>query len=479
MNITNLVLLYEQVMLEYSEGFLKQQVERLQKQNVHATPENIKQMLQRFDQLKAAGNTKQEIKNIITTDIESGTIKAKNPKDQKRIDNLKRSPWNVEFYDFPELEKVVHSFRDVADSQVKKDLKNVSTTDTGAELVYETPDHMLQVFYAKDGPTAYKFKRWLLKNKEKEIEQAQAKIYAKWGTTPEALASGKFKASKQMKDELNKVTPLQGVGHGLYGWCISGEEGRNLFVSYRMCGDSSASLYFVLDNKLPFTDDKHVIVIHAHKNGTYMVTGANNVEDNKGWLWNQVVAYQPALKNVNKNIFKFRSFTEEEQLYLLTKDAQPEDFAGFTPRIKKAYIDLGPQNKIYSQDYINLVNVDPSLSYVQRQEATEFGKLLQRAYINVRSPNANDPDIMSRLFKLLYLFEDTNMFEVNMRIAQSREAAENLLATGGNPESDLSWQEPLFQDKTMQQTKDKGVFNYWKKLIDGSLRNLGDARTDS
>jgi hypothetical protein len=445
MNITNLVLLYEQVMLEYSEGFLKQQVERLQKQNVHATPETIKQMLQRFDQLKTAGNTKQEIKNIITTDIESGIIKAKNPKDQKRVDNLKRSPWNVEFYDFPELEKVVHSFRDVGAKQAQKDLEKASTTDTGAELAYETPDHMLQVFYAKDAKSANAFKLWLAKNKQQEIKQANLNVNL-------------------------------GTGRGLYGWCVSSPLDRgNLFASYRFChGDRSASLYFVLDNKLPVTNNKHIIVVHAYKNGTYLVTGANNDGD-KPMSWAELVGYQPALKKVNKDIFKFQPYTEEEQLYLLTKDARPEDFKGFTPRVKKAYIDLGPNNKIYSQDYINLVNVDPNLPYVQRQEAEKFGSDLQHAYINVRSPNANDPDFMSRILKLLNLFQDTNMTEVNTRIQQAKK-----LAAKTTDENDLSWEEPLFQDKAMLQTKDKGVLKYWKKLIDDSLRGLGSAkRADS
>ena len=439
MNITNLVLLYEQVILEYSEGFLKKQIERLQKQNVHVEPETIKQMLQRFDQLKTAGNTKQEIKNIITTDIESGIIKAKNPKDQKRIDNLKSSPWNVEFYDFPELEKVVHSFRDVGAKQAQKDFEKANITDTGAKLVYETPDHMLQVFYAKDARSANAFKLWLAKNKEQEIKQANLKVV--WGT-----------------------------GRGLYGWCVNAPLDKgNLFASYRFGASLTASMYFVLNNKLPVTDNKHVIVIQAEKDGTYLVTGANNDGD-KTMSWGEVVRYEPALREVNKDIFKFHPFTEEEQLYLLTKDAGPKDFAGFSPRVKKAYIELGPNNKIYSQDYINLVNVDPNLSYVQRQEAEKFGSDLQHAYINVRSPNANDPDFMFRLMKLLNLFADTNMTDVVKRIQQAKK-----LAAKTTDDNDLSWEEPLFQDKAMQQTKDKSVLKYWKKLIDDTLRGMGSA----
>ena len=105
MNISKLVPLYEQVLLlEISEGFLKKQVERLNKQNVYVEPETIKQMILRFEQLKNSANTKLEIKRMIETGIDNKDIKAVNPQDNKRIENLKKSPWSLEFYNFAELE---------------------------------------------------------------------------------------------------------------------------------------------------------------------------------------------------------------------------------------------------------------------------------------------------------------------------------------------------------------------------------------
>lgn len=441
MDISKLTLLYEQMVVEYSEGFLKRQIERLQKQSIHTTPETLRQMLNRFDQLKTAPNTKQEIKRIITTDIENGNIAPTNPKDQRRIENLKKDPWNVEFYNFPELEKVVHSFRDVGDKQAQKDVAKVSKSDTGAELIYETPDHSLQVFFAKDAKAGYSFKLWLIKNKEEEIKKANIK-------------------------------PVMGTGRGLYGWCISAPLDRgNLFATYRFSSYSgkNASLYFVLDNKLPVTDNKHLVVIHAYENGNYLVTGANNDGDIT-MTWPQVVNYKPELKNL-KNLFVYRPFSEEEQLYLVTKSAKPEDFSTFTPRVKKAYIELGPQRKIYSKDYIELGKVDPSLPYKDRQAAEKFGSDLQHAYINVRSPNAEDPDMMSRMMKLLNLFQDSDVSEINNRIQKAME-----LANKTTDENDISWEEPLFQDPAILQTKDKSVVNYWKKLIDDTLRGLGAAQ---
>jgi len=440
MDISKLVPLYEQIILEYSEGFLKQQVTRLQPQNIHITPEAIKQMLQRFDQLKTPSNTRQEIKRIIGTDIEDGTIKAtQKPKDIKRVESLKKAPWNVEFYNLNELEKVVHSFRGVNDKQAEKDAVNIGATDYGAELVYETPDHMLQIFFAKDAQTANSFKLWLIKVKQKEI-----------------------------KDSKLQVTT--GTGRGLYGWCVSAPLDRgNLFASYRFCSvdSSSASLYFVLDNKLPVTDNKHVVVVHAYKDNDYLVTGANNDGD-QPFNWQQLVNYNPELKNL-KEIFKFQPYTDQEQLYLLTKGAKPQDFAGFSPKIKKAYIELGPQRKIFSRDYINLSVVDPNLSYVERQEAEKMGADLQHAYINVRSPNANDTNFLDRLMKLLNLFEDSDYALINARIQQAKELRRQ--TTG----EDQSWEEPLYQDEALLHTKDKSVFKYWKKLVHDCLNNFGAA----
>ena len=441
MDISKLVPLYEQIILEYSEGFLKQQVTRLQPQNIHITPEAIKQMLQRFDQLKTPSNTRQEIKRIIETDIEDGTIKAtQRPKDIKRVESLKKAPWNVEFYNLNELEKVVHSFRGVNDKQAEKDAVNIGATDYGAELVYETPDHMLQIFFAKDAQAANSFKLWLIKIKQKEIKDSKLQV-------------------------------MTGTGRGLYGWCVSAPLDRgNLFAGYRFCSidSSSASLYFVLDNKLPVTDNKHVVAVHAYKNNDYLVTGANNDGD-QHFNWQQLVNYNPELKNL-KEIFKFQPYTHQEQLYLLTKGAKPEDFAEFTPKIKKAYIELGPQRKIFSRDYINLSVVDPNLSYVERQEAEKMGADLQHAYINVRSPNANDTNFLDRLMKLLNLFEDSDHSSINARIQQAKQ-----LRQQSTDKNDQSWEEPLFQDEALLQTKDKSVFKYWKKLVHDCLNNLGAA----
>ena len=108
---------------------------------------------------------------------------------------------------------------------------------------------------------------------------------------------------------------------------------------------------------------------------------------------------------------------------------------------------------------------------MERQEAEKMGADLQHAYINVRSPNANDTNFLDRLMRLLNLFEDSDYSSINARIQQAQQ-----LRQQSTDENDLSWEEPLFQDEALLQTKDKSVFKYWKKLVHDCLNNLGAAQ---
>jgi hypothetical protein len=307
MNISKLIPLYEQVLLlEISEGFLKKQVERLSKLNVYVEPETIKQMILRFEQLKNSQNTKIEIKNIIERGIENGDIKGETPQDKKRIENLKKAPWSLEFYNFENLEKVVHSFRGVEDKEAKKAAETKSK-DSGygaAELIYESPD--VQIFLAKTAQAAIDFKEWLVSHFAEKIKEAG--ITVRWD-----------------------------ISQTLYGWCVAASLNRgNLFNRYRH-DNNGASEYFVLDKKSKLKDLDHVLVIHAFKDGRYLVSNAYNSGGDLWLSWPEIEKRKPGLKGT-KDIFKFLPYTEDEQLWLITRHAKPEDFAGFTSRVKRAYI---------------------------------------------------------------------------------------------------------------------------------------------
>ena len=435
MNISKLVPLYEQVLLlEISEGFLKKQVERLSKQNVYVEPDTIKQMILRFEQLKNSANTKLEIKRMIETGIDNKDIKAVNPQDNKRIENLKKSPWSLEFYNFAELEKIVHSFRGVEDKEAKKAAETkIKDTDYGAELVYESPDKTLQVFHAKDAKTAVAFKTWLVNYFAEDIKKLGLTV--DWG-----------------------------IGRNLYGWCVAASLNRgNMFNNYRF-GQGGLSEYFVLDKKLKVNNPEHLLVIHAYKDGRYLVTNAVNSED-KFLKWPEIVSRKPELKGT-EDIFKFQPYTEDEQLWSVTRSAKPADFAGFTPRVKRAYIELGPQNKMFKNDWIALGTIDPTLTHAERANLTKINSDLQHTYINVRVPApGNQASPLENAYVLLDLFADSKGKDIERRITKAFELGDVSVESS-----------PLYMDETiLNHTLDKGVIKYWKKLVDDCLTDQGAA----
>lgn len=355
--------LYSNIILnEYSEGFLRQQIKRLKPQaGVYVSEDAIRQMLQRFDQLKTSQNTASRIKELVQQHVESGDIKAdeRNPKDIKRFENLKKQPFQVEYYNWRDLETIVHQFRDPGETAALKSSDTVKG-DTGAEEIYNNPEDGLHVYFGKDPNACIIFKKFLLQQKDAPRD---------------------------------------------YTWCISNRRESNLFYRYRFGSYSSkkASVYFVYDETKPTSDKWHVFVVHVKEGNEYMVTSALNDGD-RMLSWDEILKIQPKLKGLEK-LFVFRPLTEDEQLYQVTMDAGPNDFTGYTSyNVKRAYIETG--KKIKKEDYLNL----PAE--------------LQHAYINVRAPGAEDLDGNTRLRKLLMIFHDQDQNEINQRFARASEAGE-------------------------------------------------------
>jgi hypothetical protein len=111
MNIDKgLTLIYEQILLEYSQGFIYKEIQRLKKMAGNLVDvEAIKSKINRFDQLKTGGS-KNELERRMREWIDNGTIKAKDEKDQQRIEKIKKNPLMIEFYSWEDLEKIVDSF---------------------------------------------------------------------------------------------------------------------------------------------------------------------------------------------------------------------------------------------------------------------------------------------------------------------------------------------------------------------------------
>lgn len=354
--------LYSNIVLnEYSEGFLRQQIKRLKPQaGVYVSEDAIRQMLQRFDQLKTSQNTANRIKELLQQHIESGDIKVdpRNPKDAKRFENLKKQPFQVEYYNWSDLETIVHQFRDPGETAALK--SDAPKGETGAEEIYSNKEDGLHVYFGQDPNACILFKRFLLQQKDAPRD---------------------------------------------YTWCISNRRESNLFYRYRFgsYGSKKASVYFVYDETKPTSNKWHVFVIHVKEGNEYMVTSALNDGD-RTLSWNEILKIQPKLKGLEK-LFVYRPLNEDEQLYQVTMDAGPNDFSGFTSyNVKRAYIETG--KKIKQEDYL------------------ELPAELQHAYVNVRAPGAEDQDETSRLRKLLQLFANQVQSELNQRFAKAQEAGE-------------------------------------------------------
>lgn len=153
-----------------------------------------------------------------------------------------------------------------------------------------------------------------------------------------------------------------------YQFCIGRKQG-NMYTNYRFNSQSDErggprTFYFVRDYSRPMTDDMHLIVVHALKNGNFRYTDAPNTNGDKFvGSWENLVAEQPKLKN-HKEIFKFIPFTEtEEDLYAL-QHADGGNFNTLTPRQRNAFLQGGKLLPIHF--FTQLSSADQAV-YIQSQ----------------------------------------------------------------------------------------------------------------
>ena len=420
MSDRDIAIIYENTVLlkEYSEGFTKQQIARLKPQaGAFVEEDGIRAMIGRFNQLKS-GQAKNQIIDLVKTNIENGTIAAANdhPKEVQRIQKLASNPLMIEFYSWHDLEVIVHSFRDPAEKQAIKAAKK-NADQTGASLIYE--GNGLRVYFGANKQECQIFKNYLVNTNKDALKAGGVDVNASSGS--------------------------------IYGWCISYAGPNNLFDSYRFRSETSASVYFIVDDGRPVTDPLNVIVLHAQKDGNFRLTNAYN-RSMGGYSeevgdWNKVLKWQPKLKG-HESLFKFVPFSESEQLHLVTKNAGPKDFPGFTAfNVKRAYIDS--QKKIFAKDFL------------------ELPADLQHAYVNVRAPDAADANLQTRLRKLLYLFADPEYQKIEDRMNRAAEEGDR-----GNE----NWIEVLYDDDVMKKCKKVQTYKYWCKLIDDTLNEMGAAK---
>lgn len=356
-----LELIYEEMLLEYSEPFIKKEIIRLSRETgPHITRDDIRNTIVRFDQLKTGTRSGERIKEIISN-LQLPEIGPGSERERQRIEKLKKSPFEITFYSWKDLEHVVHQFSNPADKNALKALQSGDVT--GATLIPNTGD--LKIYWGKDKNECIAFSASLNKKNEQGFKEIQRELRARTSLSP-----GK-----------------------IYNWCI-GWVNNNQFDNYRFnAGGTGASVYFVVDESLPLINEYHVIVIHAQQNGMYRITNAFN--DNEIVTdWNKVLEWQPKLDGFKDKIV-FKPYTEEEEVNELIKNVYPVTFHTITSfKAKEAYINSGKM--LLSKDYLEL---DPAL---------------QHLYINVKcGPDVADRSVNTRLHKTLYAFADTGTLPGN------------------------------------------------------------------
>ena len=457
MNVKHLVPLYEQVILEYSEGFIKQQIARLKPQaGPYVTDQSIRNRLVRFDQLKT-GASRATLVQYVNDAIANGTIapdtgrmspdelemlKSADPKeiepaqrialtrylkDAERIEKLKKNPIEIAFYNWKDIEAIVDQFPDPAE---KKALKQAAQSgSTGAALIYN--QNNLEIYLPADGKQAFLLKSSIIKRRSDP-------------------------------NNPNAAKPGEGRGEPArwYHWCIAAnpDGASNLWDNYRFGkygSDTSKSPYFVYDEDKPFSDKWHFMVIQVGQKapqgrGKYFVTSALNDGD-RLMDWNEVIQLQPKLQGL-ENLFQFIPYTQEEELKIATADARADDFKNFKNYdAKRAYIMSG--KKIYAEDYLKL------------------DKILQHLYINVRVPNQEDPNKGAMLRKLMLPFQNSDgQRDMTDKITKAKEIGKT------TPKDDDSYLEVLVDNPVMKQTKAEQTYKRWRQLIIDVIKGIGSAK---
>ena len=435
MTISKLTETYRQVLLnEYSEGFTRKIIALLRPTAPrNLSDQELRAMINRFDQLKTGRDSKQRIKQIVSdamADEDMQTFRSTDPKQIKRLEKLALDPLDIQWYNYPQLEVIIHSFREVTNTPKQEAPKQDDLPETGAKLIYSNPNNGIDIYYGANHKACEVFSR-------------------------EYLPS-----TKQFKN-------------GTFTWCIGQKDSPFHFWQYRfgIVGDAPESTYFVVDKTLPGKNESSVLVVMALENGQFVPTTRNNSTKSAMSFDDVVKKFQPKLKGLQK-YFVFHPLTDEEEKHFVVSNTDPRRFAGLSANNKMFYISTGKQ--ILAKDW-PLLDAN-----------------LQHGYISVRAPNAADwaggaatdeykhrRIVKKRLITLLAPFAD----DFNQRLKAEKSINESglmgveLMNKGIDIEQDLSWQQPLWDalDGYFKQTKKNQDIKLWKSLVDSAMNDSGHA----
>lgn len=378
MKFRDLILLYEgNILLEYTEKYIQQQVARLKPQAGYFVDQQaIIDRINRFDQLKSGG-TQRDLIRLAKQAVEAGRLpensrttiafapevsdvnktqnKGEYDLEVHRLKKLEANPLEINFYSWKNLEDVIDQFPsdepEVVPYVGEGEFKNKVYDNDGLEIYY-LPNKLI----------SFNTKNYIIKRIEQE--------------------------GKLRKD-----------GNRLYSWCISYPPDRSLFNSYRMTKNvpQGHAIYMVYDTKASNTSPWHYFIVQVSnsgegptgKAGPYYVTDATNGQE-RYYSWDELVDRVPRIAPA-KNALKPVPYTFEEKNQQLLSKATPQNFAKLPYNLKRAYIETCFQNN----------------KQILEKDFGELDNTLQHLYINSLIANLPQESKTLSIYKLLHPFDDS------------------------------------------------------------------------
>lgn len=298
-------------LFEYSDKTIKDTIERWKQDTPNIEDNQAKQLIQRFDQVKAGLKNKLDIL-VLPDDLKKGynyldidkysyndmvNLINSIPENPDKIKKEAINKFTKQGIDKPLAQSYVARFLNK-----KENLKYAVEhgTEDGnfskKEVLEFIPKYLLQKEMYLDP------RNWRWENFEQMLDALFPREYKETENENNADTNADKVFDNGIieiyrGDDVNKCisyNPTLSTKQKKYGWCVT-QPGNTNYDYYRF-EDREPTFYIVFDrskpstpNQAPFDDQWHAFVIQVNKDGkSYVVTGANNRADNKVNSWEEI-----------------------------------------------------------------------------------------------------------------------------------------------------------------------------------------------
>lgn len=141
------------------------------------------------------------------------------------------------------------------------------------------------------------------------------------------------------------------------GWCITWEGSNNRYYYYRL--DKKRTIYYAIDDSLPYEDTNHILVILVEPDGTKFCadkTNSGRFAGDTRMSWEEIVGKQPKLEGLEHLFVPVPLTNEEKELISQVRNKQVGDNpaeAFSTPEMLELWVEMLQQN-LTDVQYSNL-----------------------------------------------------------------------------------------------------------------------------